>query len=39
MFKAIQQFEQVSDDTILWRYMHLNRLESLLDTSSIFLRK
>ena len=39
MFKAIQQFEQVSDDTILWRYMHLNRLESLLDTSSIFFAK
>ena len=39
MFKVKQQFEQVLDDTVIWRYMPLNRLESLLDTSSIFFAK
>lgn len=39
MFKNTQQFEQVSDDTVLWRYMPLNRLESLLNDSSIFFAK
>lgn len=39
MFRINPFFEQVSDDTMLWRYMSLERLKSVLDDHSIFFTK
>jgi hypothetical protein len=39
MFRINPHFEQVSDDTMLWRYMPFTRLQSILDTESMFFTK
>lgn len=39
MFRINPHFEQVSDQTVLWRYMPLTRLQSILQQRSIFFTK
>lgn len=39
MFINHREFEQVPDETIIWRYMPLNKFESLLLEKSLFLPK
>lgn len=39
MFKINPYYEQITNDTILWRYMSLSKLQSLLNTESIFFAK